>query len=92
MSVPLTFQASSNGRAFGEVVVCDGVATASLRHAVLRRVFLGHALLWLREHNPDPRYTVEFQLVRPGSTYQKNRAGFNLHSDHTTAPDAPRTA
>lgn len=67
MSVPLTFQAFSNGRVFGDVVVCDGVATACVRHAVLRRVFLGHALMWLRENNPNPACTVEFHLLAPAA-------------------------
>jgi hypothetical protein len=63
MNSLLIFEADCNGHVFGTVALEESVATARVERMVLNGVLFGHALMWVREHNPDPRYEVEFHLV-----------------------------
>ena len=63
----LLFQAICNRHVIGSVVVQNGLATARVGHMSRDGVLLGHALMWVREHNPDPFADVEFRLAHsPG--------------------------
>ncbi|MEO7274930.1 MAG: hypothetical protein ABIX28_12415 [Vicinamibacterales bacterium] len=59
----LLFRANSNGEMFGLVTVRRGVATAHAGDLELTRVLFGHALMWLRRHNPHPAADVQFELI-----------------------------
>ncbi len=64
MATKLTFRADANGRAFGVIVVRNGLATARVGRTVLKNTLLCHALLWMERQNPTPA-AVKFQLVGP---------------------------
>jgi hypothetical protein len=63
MNAPLIFEAICNRRVIGVVIVQDGVASARVGHMSLNGTLLGHALMWIREHNPDAFADVEFRLA-----------------------------
>ena len=59
----LLFRASSTGQIYGVVTIRRGIATAQTGSLELTRVLLGHALLWLRRHNPHPESDAQFDLI-----------------------------
>ena len=63
MDAPLLFRASSNGRMFGMLLLRSGSASAFVGDSELDCVMFGHALLWLRRHNPHAQAPVELTLV-----------------------------
>jgi hypothetical protein len=62
MSNQLTFEVACGRRILGGVTVSRGKATARIGEDCVRGVPLGHALMWVREHNPYPE-DVEFRLI-----------------------------
>ena len=67
MNYQLTFEAACGERALGTVTVSGGVATARIGRDSIRGIPLGHALMWIREHNPYP-VDVHFRLVNADAT------------------------
>ena len=63
MNAPLIFEALCNRHVIGVVIVQDGAASARVGQMSLNGTLLGHALMWVREHNPDPFADVEFRLA-----------------------------
>ena len=63
MGTLLTFEAASGGEPYGVIVLRNGRATAYAGLAVLRDVFLGHAIMWLRERNPHPDQATRLYII-----------------------------
>ena len=87
MDCELTFRADSGARPFGLIVLRKGSATARIDNDVLHDVFLGHAMLWISEHNPNPSLPVQYQLVDSpaaiGEQYGDRRGTAAASSPHS---------
>ena len=63
MATMLTFEAVSDGEAYGVITVERGVATARIAREVLTDALIGHAVMWVQERNPKPEHPVRLCLL-----------------------------